>query len=99
MLAKVPLVELVAAGVTGTSPYVLQEASSGRFSQVSVCWLLFTVASGLQLQAEPTRNRSVRTGILLAITSFFLLVLRSVCPDGADLIVDLPRPKPGPVGV
>lgn len=66
-----PWAALVAVGVTGLSPFVLVEVSSGRFSQSSICWLLFFLASWLRLLERPSAARAVLSGLLLAATSFF----------------------------
>lgn len=62
---------LTGATAIGALPYALQEMSSGRFNQVSVCWMLFFLASWLRFLEAPSRGRALVSALLLAITSFF----------------------------
>ena len=62
---------MVAIGVTGLAPYTIQELSSGRFSQVSIFWMLFTLASWVKLLDRPGLRRAVGTGLLWALTCVF----------------------------
>lgn len=62
---------LVAASTTGLLPYALRELSSGRFTQVSVCWLLFFLAAWLRFLDAPGRGRALLAGLALAATAFF----------------------------
>ncbi len=62
---------LVAAAAMGSFPYALQEMSSGRFSQVSVCWMLFFLASWLRFLEAPSRGRALGSAALLCVTAIF----------------------------
>jgi hypothetical protein len=62
---------LVTIGVTGIAPYTIQELSSGRFNQVSIFWMLFTLASWLALLNRPGLRRAVGTGLLWALSCIF----------------------------
>ena len=62
---------LAAAPTATLSIYTLQELGAGRFSQVSMCWLGFFLASWLCLLAAPSAGRAVLAGVLLAATSMF----------------------------
>ncbi len=62
---------LAAVPTATLSIYTLQELGAGRFSQVSICWLGFFLASWLRLLAEPTARRALLSGLLLAVTSLF----------------------------
>lgn len=66
-----PWGSLVPLAATGLCPYVLLQLSSGRFSQVSIGWLLLFLASWLSLLRRPRVWRGLLAALLLAITSFF----------------------------
>lgn len=51
--------------------YAIHEAGAGRFSQVSIFWLAFFLASWLQLLQKPSHPRAALSAILLAATSLF----------------------------
>ncbi len=59
------------AASMGALPYALQEMSSGRFNQVSVCWMLFFMASWLRFLDAPTRGRALLSALSLAVAAFF----------------------------
>lgn len=59
------------AATLGALPYALQEMSSGRFNQVSVCWMVFFMASWFRFLELPTRGRAVLSAAALAAASFF----------------------------
>jgi hypothetical protein len=61
----------LAAAATVCFPYTAQELSAGRFSQVSICWGIFTLAAFFRLLEDPTRRRAALCGALLAVTGFF----------------------------
>lgn len=62
----------LAAAPTGTLlVYCIQEMGAGRFTQVSVCWLAFFLASWMRFLTAPSRRRAAVSGTLLAITAFF----------------------------
>ena len=61
----------IAAAASVCFPYTLQELSAGRFSQVSICWALLSLAAFVRLLDDPTHKRAVLCGILLAVTGFF----------------------------
>ena len=60
---------LVPAG--GILVYAVHELGAGRFSQVSLCWLTFFLASWLSLLRAPTVGRAALAAALLATTSLF----------------------------
>ena len=62
---------LVTIGVTGMAPFTIQELSSGRFSQVSIFWMLLTLTSWIHLLNRPGVRRAVWTGLLWAATCLF----------------------------
>ncbi len=66
-----PAAALAAVPTATLSVYTLQELGAGRFSQVSVCWLAFFLASWLRLLQAPSNGRAVLSGLLLALTSLF----------------------------
>lgn len=66
-----PWSALLVAGTTGVMPFTIQELSCGRFTQVSVCWLLFFLAAWLSFLDRPGRGRALVAAALLAATSFF----------------------------
>jgi hypothetical protein len=51
--------------------YAIHEAGAGRFSQVSVFWLAFFLATWLRLVERPSLGKAVGAGLLLAATSLF----------------------------
>jgi hypothetical protein len=66
-----PLQALLPAAATTVNPYLLSEMSAGRFSQVSIGWMLLTLAAWLNLLEAPSRHRAILAGLLWAITGFF----------------------------
>jgi hypothetical protein len=62
---------LIVVGVTGLAPYTIQELSSGRFNQVSIFWMLFTLSSWLKLLDRPGLRRAIGTGLLWALCCIF----------------------------
>lgn len=62
---------LLGTATMGFSPFLLQELSSGRFTQVSVAWLLFFLAAWLRLLEKPGAGRALLAAALLAAASFF----------------------------
>lgn len=66
-----PWSSLLGAAAVGLSPFLFLELSSGRFTQVSVCWLLWFLAAWLRLLDRPTVPRALGAAALLAVTSFF----------------------------
>ena len=62
---------LVTIGVTGLSPFAIQELSSGHFSQVSIFWMLFTLANWIELLNRPGLRRALWTGLLWALSCVF----------------------------
>ncbi len=61
----------LAAAATVCFPYTLQELSAGRFSQVSICWGMFALATFFRLLEAPSRRRAALCGVMLALTGFF----------------------------
>ncbi|HNC94530.1 MAG TPA: hypothetical protein PKW90_00325 [Myxococcota bacterium] len=51
--------------------YAIHEAGAGRFSQVSVFWLAFFLATWLRFVERPSVGKAVGAGLLLAATSLF----------------------------
>lgn len=66
-----PAAALAACPTTTLSLYTMQELGAGRFSQVSICWLGFFLASWLRLLDAPSSGRALVSGVLLALTSLF----------------------------
>jgi len=66
-----PTAALIPATAAILSPYVLSELSAGRFSQVSIGWMLFTLAAWLRLLDAPSRPRWLLAGGLWALTALF----------------------------
>lgn len=62
---------LAAAPTATLSIYTLQELGAGRFSQVSICWMTFFLASWLRLLDAPSQRRALASAVLLALTSLF----------------------------
>ncbi len=66
-----PWTALIPASVLGCSPYLMGELSAGRMSQVSVVWMLLTIAAGLHLLNKPSQRAAIALGVAGAITAFF----------------------------
>ncbi len=66
-----PWGSLVPLAATGLCPYLLLQLSSGRFSQVSLFWLLFFLAAWLRFLERPRLGNAGLAAFLLAATSFF----------------------------
>ncbi len=66
-----PWASFASLSVFAVSPYVFQHLAAGRFSQASVCWLVFFVAAWVRLLARPTLRRGLLAGFLWAVTSLF----------------------------
>ena len=66
-----PWASLASLSVFAASPYVFQHLAAGRFSQASVCWLVFFVAAWLRLLARPTPRWGLLAGLLWTATSLF----------------------------
>lgn len=66
-----PWASLLGTGAVAFSPLLLHELSSGRFSQVSLFWLLGFLIAWLRLLETPTLRRAAGAAGLLAATSFF----------------------------
>ena len=62
---------LAAAPTATLSIFAMQELGAGRFSQVSLCWLTFFLASWLYLLDAPSMRRALGSAALLAVTSLF----------------------------
>ena len=62
---------LVPAAAATVNPYLLTELSAGRFSQVSIGWMLLCLAAWLHLVEAPSWPRALRAGALWAVTGFF----------------------------
>jgi hypothetical protein len=62
---------LLPAAAAIASPYLLGELGAGRFSQVSIGWMLLTLAAWLRLCEAPSRRRAILAGLLWAVTAFF----------------------------
>lgn len=60
---------LPAATTGATLVYAMHELGAGRFSQVSVCWLAFFLASWIDLGRHGGRGRALRSAGLLALAS------------------------------
>lgn len=62
----------IAAVPTGTIfVFAIFELGAGRFSQVSIVWLVLFLAAWLRFLAAPSAFRAVAAGALLAVTHFF----------------------------
>lgn len=66
-----PAASFAACTATSLSAYTLQELAAGRFSQVSICWLAFFLASWQRLLDAPSTGRAVVAGVMLAVASLF----------------------------
>lgn len=62
---------LAAAPTMTLSIYTLQELGAGRYSQVSICWMTFFLASWLRFLDAPSHRRALAAAGLLALTSLF----------------------------
>jgi len=62
---------LAAAPTATLSIFAMQELGAGRFSQVSLCWLTFFLASWLSFLDGPSVRRALGSALLLAVTSLF----------------------------
>ncbi len=62
---------LAACPTTTLSLYAMQELGAGRFSQVSICWLGFFLASWLRVLDQPSTLRALTSALMLALTSLF----------------------------
>lgn len=62
---------LAAVPTSALMIYTIQELGAGRFSQVSICWIGFFLASWLRFLDSPTTRRAALAAVLLAVTSFF----------------------------
>lgn len=66
-----PPAALTAAPATTLLLFTVHELGAGRFTQVSVCWLVFFLAAWLRFLDSPTRPRALAAAALLAVTCFF----------------------------
>ena len=62
---------LIPAATAVVNPYVLTELWAGRYSQVSIGWMLLTLAAWLRLLEKPSHKRALTAGGLWAVTAFF----------------------------
>ncbi len=62
---------LLPAAAAIASPYLMGELTAGRFSQVSIGWMLLGVASWVRLMNQPSKQNAIISGGLWAITGFF----------------------------
>jgi hypothetical protein len=66
-----PAASLAAAPTGALLLYAVHEMGAGRFTQVSVCWFAFFLASWVRLLDRPTLGGAVLSAALLGVTSFF----------------------------
>lgn len=62
---------LLAVPTIGLLPYALMAMGSGQLNQVSLCWMLFFLASWLRFLEAPSGRWALLSAALLAVTSFF----------------------------
>jgi hypothetical protein len=66
-----PWSSLASLVAIGTSPLLIGELSSGRFTQANVAFLLFFLATWVHFLRAPDHRKAGMAGLLLALSTFF----------------------------
>jgi hypothetical protein len=86
---------LPAATTGATLVYAMHELGAGRFSQVSVCWLAFFLASWIDFCRHGGRGRGLRSAGLLALASVQYWYYGFFGVMAGAIVLGWRRPRPG----